>query len=195
MSKLNLRDAALKLFNQKGYDAASIRDITKAAGLSTSTFYSHYAAKEDIYFDVMEECYNDLSRIMNKVKKETCELPADQQLFAQIEARVKFFYQGDDHYFFLVRNIIFPPDSLRVQVRQRLNEWEEHLFGVAGDIFELGQRQGLIAHYDPMELSRSVIRLIAGYGIQLIIMQETLQTSRKTLQKAWETYMLGLKPR
>ena len=195
MSKINLSEAALRLFNQKGYDAASIRDITKAAGLSTSTFYSHYASKEDLYFGIMEECFCELTKIMARVFDESKNLAADQQLFALIEARVQFFFDGTDRYNFLVRNIVYPPDSLRERIRQRWREWEEELGGIVDELFAKGQREGLIANFDNRELSKSVVRMISGFGNQIIITPETPETSHESLQRAWEIYMLGLKPR
>lgn len=195
MSKINLSEAALRLFNQKGYDAASIRDITKAAGLSTSTFYSHYASKEDLYFGIMEECFCELTKLMERVFAETRNLPADQQLFALIEARVQFFFDGTDRYNFLVRNIVYPPDSLRERIRKRWREWEDSLGSIVDELFAKGQREGVIAGFDHRELSKSVVRMISGFGNQIIITPEGPESSHESLQRAWDIYMLGLKPR
>jgi AcrR family transcriptional regulator len=41
-------DAALKLFDEKGFDLVTIDAITRAAGVAKGSFYTYFAAKSDI---------------------------------------------------------------------------------------------------------------------------------------------------
>ena len=45
--------AAAKVFAQKGYDGASIADITAAAGLSSGAIYAHYGGKAELFAAVL----------------------------------------------------------------------------------------------------------------------------------------------
>ena len=40
--------AAMELFRAGGYDKVSVRDICKAAGITTGAFYHHFRSKEDL---------------------------------------------------------------------------------------------------------------------------------------------------
>ena len=44
--------AKVKLFSDKGYDNASVEEITAVAGVAKGSLYYHFAKKEDI-FDMM----------------------------------------------------------------------------------------------------------------------------------------------
>jgi TetR/AcrR family transcriptional repressor of nem operon len=46
---------SLKLFSLKGFLSTSITDILEAAGTSKGGFYNHFASKEDLFFEVLDE--------------------------------------------------------------------------------------------------------------------------------------------
>lgn len=46
-----LKVALLELIGERSYDAISIQDITERADVGRSTFYSHFASKEELLFD------------------------------------------------------------------------------------------------------------------------------------------------
>ncbi|HUN31572.1 MAG TPA: TetR family transcriptional regulator [Trebonia sp.] len=54
MSKASARDrlaqAAFALFDERGYEQATIDDITERAGLGRTTFFRYYRSKEDVIF-------------------------------------------------------------------------------------------------------------------------------------------------
>jgi AcrR family transcriptional regulator len=54
MSKPTTRDrlaqAAVDLFNERGYEQTTVDDIAERAGLGRATFFRHYRSKEDVIF-------------------------------------------------------------------------------------------------------------------------------------------------
>jgi AcrR family transcriptional regulator len=50
-----LRQAAMELLLEKGYDAISIQDITDRADLGRGTFYIYFRNKEEIVWNIIEE--------------------------------------------------------------------------------------------------------------------------------------------
>ena len=48
-TKASLLSAAAKVFARRGYDAASISEITSEAGLTSGAIYAHYASKAELF--------------------------------------------------------------------------------------------------------------------------------------------------
>src|SRR5689334_3945213 len=48
-----IREAAAKLFLEKGYQGTSMDDVAAAAGVSKQTIYTHFASKEELFSDLV----------------------------------------------------------------------------------------------------------------------------------------------
>ncbi len=54
LTRRRLADAALELFEEIGYGAATADGIAKRAGANRATFYLHYASKADLVLELMD---------------------------------------------------------------------------------------------------------------------------------------------
>lgn len=62
--------AAKAEFLEKGYQAASLRNIVKNAGVTTGAFYGYYDSKEALFAALVDESYQYL---MDTYRKSTTE--------------------------------------------------------------------------------------------------------------------------
>lgn len=53
-TKNELMCSAMKIFGQKGFEAATIAEITEDAGYAKGNFYRYWKSKDDIFLDIME---------------------------------------------------------------------------------------------------------------------------------------------
>jgi len=54
-SQETLAEAACELFLEKGYDATSVADITRRAGVSRSSFFNYFSSKSDVLWAGLDE--------------------------------------------------------------------------------------------------------------------------------------------
>lgn len=47
-NRRRILDAASRLFREKGFDAVSVAEVMKAAGLTHGGFYGHFSSKDDL---------------------------------------------------------------------------------------------------------------------------------------------------
>lgn len=53
--RLRVVDEAARLFSERGYHAASVRDIAAACGMTVGAIYSHFDSKEELLVAVYDE--------------------------------------------------------------------------------------------------------------------------------------------
>ena len=54
-TKRKIFNAAIELFSEKGYDNATVDDITAIAGVAKGSLYYHFSKKEEIFDMLLEE--------------------------------------------------------------------------------------------------------------------------------------------
>ena len=69
-----LGDALVELMMERGYDAISIKDIIDRANVGRSTFYSHYADKDELFV-------SQLDRLMEVLSQHQPQEPSEQNPF------------------------------------------------------------------------------------------------------------------
>ncbi|MFA5707051.1 TetR/AcrR family transcriptional regulator [Mycolicibacterium sp.] len=81
-------ESAMELFASHGYTATGIRDIARAAGISSSVLYNHFDSKEEILVGIMRDGFETLTqRARHAVGDETA---SDKQLAALVRGHVYF---------------------------------------------------------------------------------------------------------
>lgn len=65
--KGDMLKASLTLFAAKGYDAVSVRDIAKEAGVSEAALYKHFKGKEDMALYIFKAILTDYTERLKKI--------------------------------------------------------------------------------------------------------------------------------
>ena len=97
--KDRIMDAALRIFAEKGFQNATITEISKEAGVSEATIYEYFGTKEDLLFAIPEKISNETFEKSTKV------IPYIKDVEGKIRAILLFYvqlYQSNPHYSALV---------------------------------------------------------------------------------------------
>lgn len=69
--RMRLLNAAIGIFNQKGYAATSVREIVEAAGVTKPALYYYFQSKEGIYLAILEEAHREFSGCLETCRQAT----------------------------------------------------------------------------------------------------------------------------
>lgn len=64
-------DAAESVFAERGFEAASLREIARRAGLQQPGLYNHFACKRDLYAAVLDRALSPMAQAMDESMRET----------------------------------------------------------------------------------------------------------------------------
>jgi len=81
-----MMQAAVRVFAEKGYHAATIRDIVQAADVAVGTFYFYFPDKETLFVHLYEETAQFLLQAIQQAIQSRATLP--QQMKAGLQAYV-----------------------------------------------------------------------------------------------------------
>jgi AcrR family transcriptional regulator len=76
------------MFAESGFLATSIRDITKACGMTAAGFYSHFGSKEELLYTIISEANGKLERKLDTLELD--KLASDDRLDAVVRTLVTF---------------------------------------------------------------------------------------------------------
>ncbi|KAF0197737.1 MAG: TetR family transcriptional regulator [Bacillota bacterium] len=74
-TKHRLRQSALELINQKGFDGATVKAIVDGAGYAKGTFYLYWETKYDMLMDLVKEMYDVFGCILKESLSHTTDNP------------------------------------------------------------------------------------------------------------------------
>jgi AcrR family transcriptional regulator len=87
-TRSRLGDALVELLVQKPFDDITVQDVLDRAGVSRSTFYTHYRDKNDLFLSDVDEFFESMATALSRFGDKSDRLAPVQELFAHIgEAR------------------------------------------------------------------------------------------------------------
>lgn len=153
--------AAKKLFLEKGYFDATVRDIAKEAELSVGPIYFYFKGKDEIYGMVCKEAFHVLLELLNEALKKK---GAPMERLQRIARTYVKFYTDYSEYFDILtfRNMGFKKVGLPDNILQEIEDLSRQTLKFANDEVEKGMKQGSIMKGDSWEMTIAIWSAIDG---------------------------------
>lgn len=145
-----LRRAARSLFTQRGYDAASVRAITRAAGANLGAITYHFGSKRALYGAVLAETLTPFAERV--VAAASADGPPMGRLEAVLRTYFRIMGEHPEVPRMLLQELVVgrePPAEVIAVFRR--------VFGAVGAAIREGQAEGSIREGDPALMLMSLI--------------------------------------
>lgn len=135
-TKRRIFNTAIKVFSEKGYDNASIEEITAIAGVAKGSLYYHFTKKEDIFDLLLEEGRNLLHNNV-EIKTKACPTAIDKiKAIILIQVRVTVKYED---FLNVVFSHIWGKEERNMKCKAAVFEYIEFLKNIIQDGIDNGE--------------------------------------------------------
>ena len=128
--------AAAKVFKDKGYHAATTRDIAAAVGIQQATLYYYISSKEELLYLVVREPIVRLFSQVEEIVKAT--IPTRAKIARALHAHLAAFDANYPHMFVYVQELPHLIDTLQDKIRESPSRYQ-HLWE---DLLQQGVASG-----------------------------------------------------
>ncbi len=176
----NIFDCALRLSNEKGFPAMSLRDLSRASGLSMGALYSYFTSKEDL----LEMIQDQGRRLTRTILSEWIdpEAPPMDQLRAAIRSHLYLTEMMHPWFYFSYMET----KNLGKAQQKKSIEGELATEQMFADILEKGAEGGFFK-LDPSQLTASAIKAL----LQDWYVKRWKYTRRRITVDAYADFVVG----
>ncbi len=133
---LRILRVSAAIFADKGYDRASIRDISAATGISLSGLYYYFRSKEELLFLIQDHCFGTL---LQRLQEELPKVAAPQaRLHHFVRNHLRFFLANREEMKVLSHESEVLSGDYRARVAAKKRRYTEEAAGILEEILPPG---------------------------------------------------------
>jgi AcrR family transcriptional regulator len=191
---------AVKVFSEKGFHKATVREIAEAAGVTMGTMYNYVRTKEDILYI----CYQHMTTILSEGLNEALDNVEDsrEEFRIVMKKNLDLIFENQDEIMFLYRESgAYDKEAIRTVLTQEMKYVElfeallrrrfknqkidEFRLKLAADILSYAsvllvlRRWSLMRRFDSMEEVKEGIIDFMEKGIELIVGEKKEEEGNK----------------
>lgn len=193
MSKMRIKEVALKLFALRGYEATTMRDMAKEVGIKAPSIYSHYENKETIFLELID----DLICNMKWENLNVTEISNDTNfniktvLFDVFLGYYQYFSNNKYQLLFWQRIRFFQPLGLEGKYSTNKLSYDRPVLLIYIELFRQGMIKGQVRKNNIEILVMSYFAFVSGYVDSLLIIPVAISDNELSL--AFELFWRGIK--
>lgn len=140
-TRARLVEAALRVFAERGYDHATVEEISLAAGYSKGAYYFHFDSKEDIFLELLSAWIEEQTQRLRSF--ESSHGPAAVALLEMLESLLR--YDDRDPHWRLLLPEFWAQSHRNEKVLETLRNAYGHWIDLLENAFEKADQEGLMS--------------------------------------------------
>ena len=145
--------AAVQLFAEYGYHAATMRDIAQIAGIQAASIYYHYPSKQTLLVEIMETHMRKLNANLERIVSKPHEV--QQRLYEAISNHILLHTTYKSEFFIIDTEIRALEGDNRGKILAMRDYYEDLIQGLLHE----GMEQGVLCHTDVKISSYAIIAM------------------------------------
>ena len=129
-----IEEAAVELFQERGFDATTVDEIAAKAEISSRTFFHYFATKEDV---ILGDYATRLTRVTETLRQQSPQTPPWEALGAAF-ATVAIDYEAHQHQLRRRFGVMMTAGSVFARSLQLQAGWEDAVTDVLSDRLDSG---------------------------------------------------------
>ncbi len=154
-ARQRLLETATELFAEKGYAAASVREIVARAGVSKPVLYYYFKSKEGLFYAILEWAADVQQKILDEI------FEAQGTVLERFIFLYRRLYQGIEQYkslYILIHGLIYgPPQGVP---EYDFASYQRYMLDAVKRIYAEGASSGEIQQVDAEEVAFIVLGLM-----------------------------------
>lgn len=145
--------AAVQLFAEYGYHAATMRDIARISGIQAASIYYHYTSKQALLVEIMETHMRNLNANLQRILQEQTDI--QQRLHAAITNHIRLHTTFKAEFFIIDTEIRALEEEHRSAILAQRDQYESMLQSLLRE----GMQQGVFRQVDIKVASYALIAM------------------------------------
>ncbi|BCB04315.1 TetR/AcrR family transcriptional regulator [Bacillus sp. KH172YL63] len=184
-----IKEVAMDLFGQKGYEDTSLSDIASSVGMKKPSLYNHFESKDELFIEVLAELVESEVRAYQRAAEEmNPEEPLlnVKKLFDLFCLRLMTTKEA----LLWKRVTFFPPPQFKEQIQEKFMHFEKVTSSLLSSMYKEGLKQHYFNGIDENEFIASFLCLVDGVFLEHHYYSEEIFQQR--IGSAWKVYELGI---
>ncbi|OMD05226.1 TetR/AcrR family transcriptional regulator [Paenibacillus sp. FSL R5-0636] len=190
MTKNKLKEVAMRLFGEKGYEGTALSEIAKEVGVKTPAIYAFFENKEDLFMTVFREAMQSYNTYIQELSEEQKVLSAQESLRGILSRQYEFYQKSPEASKIVLRYVVFPPAFLKETIEEAFLESDAMLTKIIEQFISKGMEEGIIRDQSVQLLADAFLNLMDGLSMQYFYYTSKGIYERK-LNHAFEMYWKG----
>ncbi|GAC1324149.1 MAG: TetR/AcrR family transcriptional regulator [Mycobacteriales bacterium] len=128
--------AAIRIFSEKGYSAASLQDVADAVGLLKGSLYHYISSKESLLYRIFQEAHQEALVLMGTVDR--LGLPPEEHLRVYVRELTLFYLRNQERSSLYFSEWRYLTGEERATVLTQRREFESYVRGVVARMKDAG---------------------------------------------------------